>query len=38
MSTVREIHSEALGDSCYEVKHPSGLTVMVYPKEGYSTT
>ncbi len=38
MSEIREIRSGALGDVCYEVKHPSGLTVMVYPKPGYSTT
>ncbi len=35
---VREIRSEALGDSVYEVTHKSGLTVLVYPKPGYSTT
>lgn len=38
MSEIKEIKSDILGDSYYEVKHPSGLTVMVYPKEGYSTT
>lgn len=38
MSEIREIKSDILGDSYYEVKHSSGLTVMVYPKEGYSTT
>lgn len=38
MSNIQKIQSDILGDSYYEVKHPSGLTVMVYPKEGYSTT
>lgn len=38
MSDIREIRSGILGDSYFEVKHPSGLTVMVYPKAGYSTT
>ncbi len=38
MSDIKKIQSDILGDSYYEVKHPSGLTVMVYPKEGYSTT
>lgn len=38
MSEIKEIKSDILGDSYYEVKHPSGLTVMVYPKAGYSTT
>lgn len=38
MSNIKKIQSDILGDSYYEVKHPSGLTVMVYPKEGYSTT
>lgn len=32
------IHNEALGDTYYRVDHPSGLTIYVYPKEGYSTT
>lgn len=38
MSNIQKIQSDILGDSYYEVRHPSGLTVMVYPKEGYSTT
>lgn len=30
--------SPVLGDTCYEVKHPSGLTIEVYPKEHYSSS
>uniref|UniRef100_UPI003FEDCA6D EF-P 5-aminopentanol modification-associated protein YfmH n=1 Tax=Candidatus Fimivicinus sp. TaxID=3056640 RepID=UPI003FEDCA6D len=34
---VKEIHSELLRDSYYEIEHPSGLTILVMPKEGYSS-
>ena len=33
-----EIKSEKLGESYFKIKHSSGLTVYVYPKEGYSST
>lgn len=33
-----KIENKALGDAYYELKHPTGLTVLVYPKAGYSTT
>lgn len=35
---IREVTSERLGDRYYEVKHPSGLKIMIYPKEGSSST
>ena len=38
MTDLKEIRNEVLGDSYYEVKHPSGLTIYVYPKPGYSST
>lgn len=34
---VKEIHSELLRDSYYEIEHPSGLTILVMPKEEYSS-
>ena len=33
---ITEIKSEIAGDSYYKVEHPSGLTIFVYPKEGYT--
>lgn len=35
---VIEHKNELLGDSYYEIQHESGLTVLVYPKPGYSTS
>jgi len=35
---VREIRNDLLNDSYFEIKHDSGLTILVYPKEGYSST
>ena len=32
---IREIRSDRAGDSYFEISHDSGLTVYVYPKEGY---
>ncbi len=34
---ISEIKSERAGDSYYKIEHPSGLTVYVYPKEGYNS-
>ena len=34
---ITEIKSDALGDSYKRIKHPSGLTIYVYPKEGYNS-
>ena len=34
---ISEIKSERAGDSYYKIDHPSGLTVYVYPKEGYNS-
>ena len=30
--------NKLLGDTYFEVKHPTGLTIFVYPKEGYSSS
>lgn len=37
-NTMREITGRLAGDSYYQIKHPSGLTILLYPKEGFSTT
>ncbi len=34
---ITEIKSRRAGDSYYKIDHPSGLTVFVYPKEGYNS-
>lgn len=34
---INEIKNELLNEVCYEVKHPSGLTVIVNPKPGYTS-
>ncbi len=34
---VQEIRSERLGDHYYEVRHPSGLKIFIYPKEKYNS-
>lgn len=34
---ISEIKSKRAGDSYYKINHPSGLTIYVYPKEGYSS-
>ncbi|MCQ2513479.1 MAG: insulinase family protein [Ruminococcus sp.] len=34
---IKEIKSERVGDSYYKINHPSGLTIYVYPKEGYNS-
>lgn len=38
MSSVQEIKSALTGDSYYRVHHDSGLTVLIYPKEGVRST
>lgn len=35
---MNKITSSLLGDSYYEIRHASGLTVLVYPKPNYATT
>lgn len=35
---IKEIKSDALSEKYYKIKHDSGLTIYVYPKEGYSST
>lgn len=32
MNNVTEIKNEKLGESYYEIKHQSGLKILVYPK------
>lgn len=34
---IKEIKSKLVGDSYYKINHPSGLTIYVYPKEGYNS-
>ena len=34
---MTEIKSARAGDSYYKIMHSSGLTVYVYPKEGYQS-
>lgn len=35
---ITEIKSVRTADSYYKINHPSGLTIYVYPKEGYKST
>ncbi len=35
---IKEIKSASLSEKYYKVKHSSGLTIYVYPKDGYSST
>ncbi len=35
---ITEIKSDALSEKYYKINHDSGLTIYVYPKEGYSST
>ncbi|MBQ8057637.1 MAG: insulinase family protein [Ruminococcus sp.] len=35
---IKEIKSASLSEKYYKIKHDSGLTIYVYPKEGYSST
>lgn len=35
---ITEVKSQRVGDSYYKINHPSGLTIYVYPKEGYKST
>lgn len=34
---IQEIKSQRTGDSYYKIDHPTGLTIYVYPKEGYNS-
>lgn len=38
MAKIIEHRNELLGDSYFEVHHRTGLTILVYPKPGYSTS
>lgn len=35
---IKEIYSPVSGDRYYKINHSSGLTIFVYPKQGYSST
>lgn len=35
---IKEIYSEHLNEKYFYMKHPSGLNVYLYPKEGYKST
>ena len=35
---IKEIKSDLLREKYYKVKHKSGLSIYVYPMEGYSST
>ncbi len=35
---IKEIKSERAVDSYFKIEHPTGLTIYVYPKEGYKST
>lgn len=38
MNIIKEIKSERIGDNYYEVDHPSGLKIFIYPKENNNST
>lgn len=38
MPDIREVKSERLGESYFEIDHPSGLKILVYPKKNYGAT
>lgn len=38
MPNIREVKSERLGESYFEIDHPSGLKILVYPKKNYAAT
>lgn len=35
---IKTVESEIIKDKYYVLKHPSGLTIYVYPKDGYKST
>lgn len=38
MNNIKEIKNELLGDKYYDIDHPSGLKILVMPKENYKST
>lgn len=34
---IKEVKSERVAEKYYKINHPSGLTIYVYPKEGYNS-
>lgn len=38
MPDIHEVKSERLGESYFEIDHPSGLKILVYPKKNYAAT
>ncbi len=35
---LQKIHGERVGDCYYKLKHPTGLTIFLYPKENWNST
>ena len=35
---IKKVSSDLIKDSYYVTRHPSGLTIYVYPKKGYKST
>lgn len=38
MNNIKEIKCNITGDMYYKVHHKSGLTIYIYPKEGFKST
>ncbi len=38
MMNIKTVESDLVKDKYYVIEHPSGLTIYVYPKEGYQST
>ncbi|MBP9989467.1 MAG: insulinase family protein [Ruminococcus sp.] len=38
MNNIKEIKNELLGDRYFDIDHPSGLKILVMPKENYKST
>ena len=38
MNLIKEVKSARIGDHYYEVQHPSGLKILVYPKNDNNST
>lgn len=38
MNNIKEVKNEKLNESYFEIDHPSGLKILVYPKAGYASS
>ena len=38
MMNIKEVRNELLNEKYYDIDHPSGLKILVMPKENYSST